>query len=249
MQKTASCSIQSATTGFIANIFPYRNRVSLKEAFEGPEPYDGKLSRPVLRGPAPSNGGRLLGEAIFRQTPSHRAMVPYTGRFVNLHPHAVKLVLDSGHTVGVDVAGTSMTPTLERGTRVTVGPTTEDLRPGDIVLILTANEAELVLHRVIRLFTVGGQQFVIHQGDAPTSAFDTCRREAVLGQAVGFPVTPERALPTLDVLDAAALTQFERRRRLSLLYSLGRKVMFRLRGINPALARGLVRMYREYLVR
>jgi peptidase S24-like protein len=184
---------------------------------------------------------------IFRQTARHRAMVPYTGRFVNLNPQAVKLVLDSGHTV--DVAGTSMTPTLERGTRVTVGPTTEDLRPGDIVLILTANEAELVLHRVIRLFTVGGQQFVIHQGDAPTSAFDTCRREAVLGQAVGFPVTPERALPTLDVLDAAALRQFERRRRLSLLYSLGRKVMFRLPGINPALARGLVRMYREYLVR
>src|SRR6202022_2294235 len=54
-------SIQSATTGFIANIFPYQNRVSLKEAFEGLEPDEGKLSRPVLRGLAPSNGGRLLG--------------------------------------------------------------------------------------------------------------------------------------------------------------------------------------------
>src|ERR1700730_6286883 len=61
VQTTASCSIQSATIGFIANIFPYRNRVSLKEAFEGLEPDDGKLSRPVLRGLAPSNGGRLLG--------------------------------------------------------------------------------------------------------------------------------------------------------------------------------------------
>ena len=65
LQKTASCSIQSATTGFIANIFPYRNRISLKEAFEGPEPYAGKLSRPVLRGLAPSNGGRLLGEGCY----------------------------------------------------------------------------------------------------------------------------------------------------------------------------------------
>ena len=27
-------------TGFTANIFPYRSRVSLKEAFEGPEPCD-----------------------------------------------------------------------------------------------------------------------------------------------------------------------------------------------------------------
>ena len=62
MQKTAFCFIQSATTGFTANVFPYHIRVSLKEAFEGPEPDDGRLSRPVLRGPAPSNGGWLLGE-------------------------------------------------------------------------------------------------------------------------------------------------------------------------------------------
>src|SRR3984893_5908177 len=66
VQTTASCSIQSATIGFIANIFPYRNRVSLKEAFEGLEPDDGKLSRPVLRGLAPSNGGRLLGIVSLR---------------------------------------------------------------------------------------------------------------------------------------------------------------------------------------
>jgi hypothetical protein len=69
VQKTASCSIQSATTGFIANIFPYRNRVSLKEAFEGLEPDEGKLSRPVLRGLAPSNGGRLLGVKARRGGP------------------------------------------------------------------------------------------------------------------------------------------------------------------------------------
>jgi len=64
VQKTAFCCIQSATTGFTANAFPYHIRVSLKEAFEGPEPDDGKLSRPVLRGPAPSNGGWLLGEQM-----------------------------------------------------------------------------------------------------------------------------------------------------------------------------------------
>jgi hypothetical protein len=57
----AFCSIQSATTGFTANIFPYRNRVSLKEAFEGLEPDEAKVSRPVLRGPGPSNGVWLLG--------------------------------------------------------------------------------------------------------------------------------------------------------------------------------------------
>lgn len=155
------------------------------------------------------------------------------------------MVLDRGLPVAVDVAGGSMTPTIESGTRVSIEPIAEDLRPGDIVLILSSDEAELVLHRVIRLFAEGGQHFVIHQGDEQSSAFGTCPRESVLGRAVGFPLTPARVLPTLEVLDPAALRQFQRRRRASLLYSLGRRMMFWLRGINPALACRLVRMYRE----
>lgn len=106
------------------------------------------------------------------------------------------------------------------------------------------NEAELVLHRVNRLFTEGDQRFVIHQGDAQSSAFDTCLREAVLGRAVGFPLTPARALPMLEVLDAEALTRFQRRRCVSLLDSPGRRTTLWLRVIDPALARCLVRMYR-----
>ena len=47
-------------TGFIGYVFPYPNRVSFQEAFEVLEPDDGKLSRPVLRGPGLSNGVRLL---------------------------------------------------------------------------------------------------------------------------------------------------------------------------------------------
>ncbi len=164
---------------------------------------------------------------------------------MNLHPQAVRLVLDQGLPVAVDVVTGSMTPTIEPGTRVTIEPIAEDLHPGDIVLILSSNEAELVLHRVIRLFAEGGQHFVIHQGDAQSSAFGSCLREAVLGRAVGFPLTPARALPTLEVLDPAARRRFQRRRRVSLLYSLGRRTMFRLRVIDPALARRLVRMYRE----
>jgi hypothetical protein len=41
VQKTAFCFIQSATTGFTPKVFSYHNRVSLKEAFEGPEPDEG----------------------------------------------------------------------------------------------------------------------------------------------------------------------------------------------------------------
>ena len=164
---------------------------------------------------------------------------------MNLHPQAVRLVLAEGVPVAVDVVSGSMTPTIEQGTRVKVEPVAEGLHPGDIVLILSSNETELVLHRVIRLFAEGGQHFVIHQGDAPSSAFGICVREAVLGRAVGFPLTPARALPTLEVLDPAALRRFQQRRRVSLVYSLGRRMMFWLRSIDPALARRLARMYRE----
>jgi hypothetical protein len=47
----------------VVTFFLFHHRVSQKEAFEGPEPDDGKLSRPVLRGPTPRNGGRLLGSS------------------------------------------------------------------------------------------------------------------------------------------------------------------------------------------
>ena len=164
---------------------------------------------------------------------------------MNLHPQAVRLVLDQGHPVAVDVVSRSMTPTIEPGTRVRIEPIAEDLHAGDIVLILSSNEAELVLHRVIRLFAEGGQHFVVHQGDAQSSTFGTCLREAVLGRAVGFPLTPARALPTLEVFDPAALRRFHRRRRVSLLYSFGRRTMFWVRVIDPALAHRLGRMYRE----
>ena len=49
-------------TGFIVNVFPFRNRVSPKEAFEGLELGEGKLSRPVLRGPGGRKAAWLLGD-------------------------------------------------------------------------------------------------------------------------------------------------------------------------------------------
>jgi hypothetical protein len=58
--RTTPYFIPSATTGFIASVFLYPNRVSLTEAFEVLEPDDGKLSRPVLRGPDLNDGVRLL---------------------------------------------------------------------------------------------------------------------------------------------------------------------------------------------
>jgi hypothetical protein len=60
--KTAFYFIQSAMTGFTTSTFLSRNRVSLKEAFEGLELCEGKLSRTVLRGLDGSNPVRLLGD-------------------------------------------------------------------------------------------------------------------------------------------------------------------------------------------
>jgi len=51
-------------TGFIASAFLSRNRVSLKEAFEGLELCERKLSCTVLRGLDGSNPVRLLGNPL-----------------------------------------------------------------------------------------------------------------------------------------------------------------------------------------
>ena len=48
-------------TGFIVSVFPFRHRVSSKEAFEGLELGEGKPSRPVLRGPGGRKAAWLLG--------------------------------------------------------------------------------------------------------------------------------------------------------------------------------------------
>ena len=58
-------------TGFIVNVFPFRNRVSSKEAFEGLELGEGKLSRPVLRGPGGRKAAWLLGDCnVKRHSPT-----------------------------------------------------------------------------------------------------------------------------------------------------------------------------------
>jgi hypothetical protein len=62
-------------TGFIVSVFPFRNRVSPKEAFEGLELGEGKPSRPVLRGPGGRKAAWLLGSYrfVFRVSTDKRA--------------------------------------------------------------------------------------------------------------------------------------------------------------------------------
>jgi hypothetical protein len=60
--KTAFSFIQNAMTGFTTSAFLSRNRVSPKEAFEGLELCERKLSCTVLRGLDGSDPVRLLGD-------------------------------------------------------------------------------------------------------------------------------------------------------------------------------------------
>ena len=68
MLRTAFYYIPSAMTGFIVSVFPFRNRVSPKEAFEGLELGEGKPSRPVLRGPGGRKAVWLLGNLPYQDS-------------------------------------------------------------------------------------------------------------------------------------------------------------------------------------
>src|SRR5271166_2626183 len=71
-------------TGFPTCVFLYPNRVSINEAFGVLEPDDGKLSRPVLRGPGHRNGARLLGHHLtgpMRPTHRHSSISPHRGLY------------------------------------------------------------------------------------------------------------------------------------------------------------------------
>ena len=165
-------------------------------------------------------------------------------RPVNLRPQAVRMVLAHGLPVVIEVVAESMTPSIELGAKVKVEPATGDLHPGDIVLVLADDGQALLLHRVMHLFSEGESRYVIHQGDARKSIFATCPRQAVVGRAIAFPMTPSRPLPTLDALEPAALARFQRRRRACALYSLARRMSLSLRLEDRALTRNLARAYR-----
>src|ERR1022692_2355924 len=70
-RRTAFYFIRSAMTGFTTSAFLSRNRVSPKEAFEGLELCEGKLSCTVLRGLDGSNPVRLLGSNCTRDSAGH----------------------------------------------------------------------------------------------------------------------------------------------------------------------------------
>lgn len=164
---------------------------------------------------------------------------------MNLRPQAVRMVLAHGLPVMIEVVSDSMTPSLEPGTKIKVEPAPGEILPGEIVLILSDDGSATLLHRVMHVFSSGGQQFVIHQGDAPTSLFATCRRELVIGRAACYALAPSRPLPIPEPLDAEARARFHRRRRACALFALGRRVASSLNVSAGPMTRRLARAYRD----
>jgi hypothetical protein len=154
------------------------------------------------------------------------------------------MVLAHGLPVVIEVVAESMSPAIEKGTKVKVEPVPGELHPGDIVLVLTDDGSELLLHRIVHLFSKGESRYVIHQGDARKSTFATCPRAAVIGRAISFALKPSRPLPTLEQLDPASLARFQRRRRAAALYAVGHRMTESLRLGDGALTRRLARIYR-----
>jgi len=72
-------------TGFIVSVFPFRNRVSLKEAFEGLELGERKPSRPVLRGPGGRKAAWLLGSYAPEKLLTPLARSPDLGSVIPLN--------------------------------------------------------------------------------------------------------------------------------------------------------------------
>jgi hypothetical protein len=154
------------------------------------------------------------------------------------------MVLAHNLPVVIEVTTDSMTPSLERGTKVKVESAPGELLAGEIVLIMTNDDRDMLLHRVMHVFSSEGQQVVIHQGDAQGSTFATCPRESIIGRAIAFALAPSRPLPVPEPEEAEARARFRRRRRTCALFALGRQVAATLNVSENRVTRRLARVYR-----
>jgi len=152
-------------------------------------------------------------------------------RSMQLPPAGLRFVLAQGLPAVVDVRGASMTPTLAVGERLHVRPVPprvgarDAIEAGDIVLLITADAAELLVHRVMYTFDEAGMQLVAHQGDMPGSSFAFCPRDAVIGKIVGFEADAARALPIVSSMTAAERATFRRRAAVIAWYCRARRTV------------------------
>jgi hypothetical protein len=170
---------------------------------------------------------------------------------MHLRPGELGFVLAQGLPAVVEVRGGSMTPTLAVGERIHIQPTPavpgepDPIDVGDIVLVISADTAELLIHRVMHAFSDRGGRFIAHQGDAAKSTFAICSRDKVIGKAVGFERDPARPLPTVALMDEADRARFRRRAAACAWYCRARGAARTLRLGDRALTRAAARLYRR----
>jgi hypothetical protein len=169
---------------------------------------------------------------------------------MHLRPGDLQFVLAQGLPAVVEVRGTSMMPAFAVGDRLNVEPAAirtgePDLEVGDIVLVIAADAAELVVHRVMHVFSEGGRRFVAHQGDMPGSSFAICGRAAVIGKVTGFEADAARPLPTVERMTAAERARFRRRAAACALYCRARRLAGSLRLRDRKLTRAAAALYRR----
>jgi hypothetical protein len=163
---------------------------------------------------------------------------------MELRPDALRFALGQGLAAEARVGSDSMAPSLPRGVALRVEAIGGEPDVGDVVLIFTGRDTDPVLHRVMHLYSEGTRRFVMHQGDAPASAFATCPLGAVMARAVGFASDPARPLPTLDRLGPEEMARFRRRRRACSGFAWARRVGAAIGLRERALGRRLARLYR-----
>ena len=109
---------------------------------------------------------------------------------MNLRPQAVRMVLAHGLPVVIEVTSDSMTPSLERGTKIKVEPAAGEILPGDIVLILSDSGDATILHRVMHVFSSGGRRIRHPPGrraDVPVRHLPAAGRDRPRRRATRWP--------------------------------------------------------------
>ena len=117
----------------------------------------------------------------------------------------------------VEVAGDSMSPSLQRGWRVRVEPVSAEVCAGDI-LLLDFGGPRPVLHRAVHLFTREGAPFVIQRGDAG-GPLTVSHLGSVVGRATAILSPSETKMPSVERLPPAVGRRFRRAGRWARLYA------------------------------
>ena len=140
------------------------------------------------------------------------------------------MVLAHGLPVVIEVVAESMSPAIERGAKVKVEPAPDDLHPGDIVLVLTDDGAELAAPPGDAPLLQGREP--LRHSPGGRAEVDLRHLPARGGRRPRHLVPAHAVAPAADAgaaRRAASLARFQRRRRAAALYAVGHRMTESLR--------------------